>query len=101
MNKKINILDNILTDSGDELSSRAEELNCLIYKSESKPQDKIEIDKDKKVVQISKKNVLANVWEDKSKIKVRVSVKGNKKLSMKRIAEIAVNAILEELSKED
>ena len=51
--------------------------------------------------QAEKDNVSVQVWEDKAKIKVKVSQGKTKKISMKRIASIAVDAILEELKKED
>ena len=62
--------------------------------------NEISEDPDGKFWQASKENVSVQVWEGKAKIKVRVSP-GEKTISMKRIADIAVNAILEELKKED
>ncbi|OGR15432.1 MAG: hypothetical protein A2097_02195 [Desulfobacula sp. GWF2_41_7] len=98
MNKKKDIMDNILVGHGDEFASRVEELNCLIYKSGHESMDE---DREGRVWQASKDNVSVQVWESKAKIKVNVSSLNKKTISMKRIADVAVNAILEELKKED
>ncbi|MCD4721499.1 MAG: hypothetical protein K8S13_16800 [Desulfobacula sp.] len=100
MIKKKDIMDNILVGHGEEFAARVEELNCLIYRNESGLKNEISEDPDGKFWQASKENVSVQVWEGKAKIKVRVSP-GEKTISMKRIADIAVNAILEELKKED
>ena len=94
-------MDNILVGHGDEFASRVEELNCLIYKSGPESGDENPEDRGKIVRQASKDNVSVQIWESKAKIKVNVSSLNKKTISMKRIAEIAVNAILEELEKED
>jgi len=98
MNKKKNIMENILVGQGDEFDSREKELNCLIYKN---GHDSREEDPEGKIWQASKDNVSVQVWESKAKIKVKVSSLNKKTISMKRIADVAVNAILEELTKED
>ena len=101
MNKKKDIMDNILVDNGDEFASRVEELNCLIYKNGHEFGDENSEEGTGKVWQASKDNVSVQVWESKAKIKVKVSFLNKKIISMKRIADVAVNAILEELKKED
>nr|NJM03010.1 hypothetical protein [Desulfobacula sp.] len=101
MNKKKDIMDSILVGHGDEFASRVEELNCLIYKNGHESMDETPEDREGRVWQASKDNVSVQVWEDKAKIRVKVSSLSKKTLSMKRIADVAVNAILEELKKED
>lgn len=101
MNKKNNIMDHILVGHGDEFASRVEELNCLIYKSGPESVDENPVDRESITWQASKDNVSVQIWESKAKIKVSVSSLNKKTISMKRIAEVAVNAILEELEKED
>ncbi|NOX33475.1 MAG: hypothetical protein GXP56_07025 [Deltaproteobacteria bacterium] len=93
------MMDNILDGQGDDLAARVEELDCLIYKND--PNLKDEMPDDHKIWQSSKENVSVQVWEGRAKIKVKVSPGKKENISMKRIASIAVNAILEELEKED
>ena len=100
MNNKKDIMFNILLGHGDEFAARAEELNCLIYKSDSDLHEGVLEDESKKIWQASEENVSVQVWEGKAKIKVRVSGGKKEQISMKRIADIAVKAILEELKKE-
>ena len=100
MNKK-DIMDNILVGQGDEFASRVEELNCLIYKNGHDPGDNKPEDPAGKVWQSSKDNVSVQIWESKAKIKVKVSSLNKRTISMKRIADVAVDAILQELKKGD
>lgn len=99
MPKKKDIMDNILEGQGNDAESRIKELDCLIYKNDSDLENKIS-EKKAEIWQVSKENVSVQVWEGKAKIKIRVSP-GKKNISMKKIASIAVDAILEELKKED
>ena len=94
-------MDNILVGHGDEFASRVEELNCLIYKNDHESGDENPEDLDDRIWQASKENVSVQVWESKAKIKVNVSSLNKKTISMKRIADVAVEAILQELKKED
>lgn len=102
MQKKKDIMDSILEGRHGEVEDRVEQLNCLIYKNENAVED-IRPDKegDVRIWQASKDNVSVQVWEGKAKIKVKVSPGNDRRISMKRIANIAMNAILEELKKED
>ena len=100
MVKKKDIMDNILGGEGKDTTSRIEELNCLIYKAGSDDNHDMPDDRKGAVIKSSKDNVSVQVWEGKAKIKVKVSPGKKKNVSMKRIADIAVNAILEELKKE-
>lgn len=101
MIKKKDIMDSILDGQEDEFSARIQELDCLIYKTDSSIKDEILENEDTKIWQASKENVSVQVWEGKAKIKVKVSPGKKENISMKRIASIAVDAILEELKKED
>ena len=94
-------MDNILVGHGDEFASRVEELNCLIYKNGHESMEEVPEDLEGRLWQASKDNVSVQVWESKAKIRVKVSSLNKKTISMKRIADVAVNAILEELKKED
>ena len=99
-NKKLDIMDNILEDLGSDFVVPGQELDCLIYKSDSKIKDEVVENHGEKIWQVSKDNVSVQVWEGRAKIKVKVS-QGKKAISMKQIARIAVNAIVDELKKED
>ncbi len=104
--KEKDIIDIILNDNDDDNASPdLQELDCLIYRSSTDMPaagDSIsEAGKEKcEVVEISRDNVSVKIWKSKAKIKVRFShaLKGN--ISIKRIANIAVDAILKELQKE-
>jgi len=100
MHKKNDIMNNILAGNGEDTAPHVEELDCLIYKQDPTLKDEIPGDENKKIWQSSKENVSVQVWEGKAKIKVKVSPGKKGNISMKRIADIAVNAILEELKKE-
>ncbi len=99
-NKKLDIMDNILEDLGSDFVVPGQELDCLIYKSDNKIKDEVVENHGEKIWQVSKDNVSVQVWEGRAKIKVKVSQE-KKDISMKQIAQIAVNAIVEELKKED
>ncbi len=109
MKKKEDIMNNILAGEGNEAEfrskSRISELDCLIYKNDSHIKDKSFDDSPDDPVgeiwQASKENISVKVWDGKAKIKVKVSSGQKKNITMKRIANIAVDAILEELKKED
>ena len=101
MIKKKNIMDNILVGHGDEFADRVEELNCLIYRNDPHLKNELIESQADTIWQASKENVSVQVWEGRAKIKVKISPGEKKNISMKRIANIAVNAILEELKKED
>ena len=100
--KKIDVMDNILESLGSvsDFDAPVKELDCLIYKNSSKIKDEILENYGEKIWQASKDNISVQVWEGRAKIKVKVS-QGKKTISMKQIAKIAVNAIDEELKKED
>jgi len=103
--KKKNIMDSILAGQHTEFEERVEQLNCLIYKNDpdsmDEPIPELTDGNDEKVWQSSRDDVSVQVWESRAKIRVKVSPGKYKNVSMKRIADIAVEAILEELKKED
>lgn len=101
MQKKKDIMDSILEGHAHDTEDRVDQLNCLIYKNDKSEETLLLENGEKSVWQASKDNVTVQVWEGRAKIKVKVSPGKNKKISMKRIANIAVDAILEELNKED
>ncbi len=104
--KQKDIIDIILNDNDDDGSSPdLKELDCLIYRSSTDMPvagDNISGAETEKceVWEISRENISVKIWKSKAKIKVRFSheLKGN--ISIKRIANIAVDAILKELQKE-
>ncbi|WP_299978856.1 hypothetical protein [Desulfobacula sp.] len=101
MPQKKDIIDYILADRGEEFAARVEGLDCLIYRNDLGLKDEIIEDHDGKIRQILKENVFVQVWEGKAKIRVKVSPGKKETFSMKKIADIAVNAILDELKKEE
>lgn len=100
MFKKKDIIDNILTDLGEEFASRVEGLDCLIYKNGVDLNDGTIEDRKDKIWQILREDASVKVWEDGDKVRVRVSPGGRKNITMKKIVDIAVNAILAEFKEE-
>lgn len=102
MNQKKDIMGRILAGNDEGLEGRTRALDCLIYRSESgDPEDTPFFGPSEDSWKVSKDNVSVEVWESKAKIRMRVSLGKNRQVSMKRIASIAVDAILKELKKED
>jgi len=64
-------------------------------------EDEIIEDRDDKIWRILKEDASVKVWEGGGKVRVKVSSRGRKNISMKKIVDIAVNAILAELKKEE
>ncbi|MEN8211087.1 MAG: hypothetical protein ABFR31_05170 [Thermodesulfobacteriota bacterium] len=71
--KQLDIMDNILEDLGSDFAASVEELDCLIYKNDSKIKDEVVKNHGEKIWQTSKDNVSVQVWEGRAKIKVKVS----------------------------
>jgi len=101
MFKKKDIIDNILTDLGEEFAARVEDLDRLVYRNDLNLEDEIIEDRDDKIWRILKEDASVKVWEGGGKVRVKVSSRGRKNISMKKIVDIAVNAILAELKKEE
>lgn len=100
MIEKKDIMDSILGHDDQEFAGRTRELDCLIYRSDGGLRKKEVAGSAEKSWKISKDNVAVEIWEGKAKINVRVSPGTGPNISMKRIASIVVDAILEELKKE-
>lgn len=102
--KTKDVMDSILTATDDGASDQTKELDCLIYRNED-PEASTEVKKESEEPpgtswKVSKGNVTVEIWEGKAKIKVKFGSGATTNISMKRIASIAVDAILAELEKE-
>ena len=93
-------MDSILGHDDQEFACRTRELDCLIYRSDGRKKKKDFSGPAEKSWKIAKDNVAVEIWEGKAKINVKVSPGTGPTISMKRIASIVVDAILEELKKE-
>lgn len=100
MSKKKDIMDSILNGHDEEFANRTRELDCLIYRNDEGVSEKKSTRKAKESWKISKGNVSVEIWEGKAKIKVKMEPGTGPDISLKRLASIAVDAILEELKKE-
>jgi hypothetical protein len=100
MTEKNDIMDSILGHKNEEFAGRTRELDCLIYRSDGGVNPEAVSGSDEDSWIISRDNVAVEIWESKAKINVRVSPGTSPNISMKRIASIVVDAILEELKKE-
>lgn len=101
-NIKKDVMDNILSGQDDEKFPEIEELNCLIYRSAGDEMEK-ELSGDESDIprEMSRDNVSIQIWASKAKIRIRVSRKNRGTISIDRIANIAMDAIVEELKKEE
>ncbi len=98
------VMDSILSGKTNGPADVARELDFLIYKSSGGDDSGNSIDsrpEDVNFWQASKENISVQVWEERAKIRVKVSPRNMGCVSMKRIASIAVDAILKELKKEE
>jgi hypothetical protein len=103
MSQKKDIMGKILACEDGEDEDLTRELDCLIYRSETgdfkdevstsgPPPDSWKVIRD---------NVSVQVWETSGRIRLRVSLGKSRRISMKQIASIAVDAIIQELKKEE
>ncbi|HCY84956.1 MAG TPA: hypothetical protein DHV36_07450 [Desulfobacteraceae bacterium] len=113
MGKKKDVMGSILGADDKEFESRTREVDCFIYRTgvpgpdKSKP-DTSEPDRtdapDASGRQTSWKasrgSVSVEIWEGRAKIRIKVGSDASGKVSMKRLASIAVDAIMAELEKE-
>ncbi len=103
MSRKDNksIIDDILSEKSADILPGMDELECLIYRD---PSDLPEEDccdiADAGLIEITRNDVTIKVWESKAKLRLRVTPETKAAISMKRIADIAMDAILAELKKE-
>ncbi len=100
MSKKKDIMDSILNGHDEEFANRTRELDCLIYRNDEEVIEKKSTRRAKESWKISKGNVSVEIWEGKARIKVKMAPGIGQDISLKRLASIAVDAILEELKKE-
>ena len=101
MENKKDIMGDILSGSGHDTNTRTHDLDCLIYRSEAKKAKTSNETTPEDTWKVSRNNVSVEVWESSAKIRMRVALGKHRHISMKRIAGIAVDAILRELEKED
>ena len=101
MVKKKNVMDSLLGTDDKTLEGSAKELDCLIYRggpNEAKP-DLPEMTSNPSW-SASRGNVSVEMWEGKAKIRIKVSGDDTSHVSMRKLASIAVDAIIAELQKE-
>ena len=102
MAKKKDVMDSILDADDKEFEGKTRELDCLIYRtSDSKSSTTVVEPTSPASWKASKGNVSVEIWEGKAKIKIKVGSGSSNQVSMKRLASIAVDAIMAELEKED
>ncbi len=95
------VMDSLLSTSDDGDHPTLEELNCLIYRRpEDVPASGEEADPEQPSWKASQDNITVQIWESKANIRIKVSGESRKHISMNKIAEIAVQAIVDELKKE-
>ncbi len=105
LEKNKDVIDILLSGKDDDSPANMKGLDCLIYRNSPDMPDtddnisETDIDNDK-VWEISKENISVKVWKSKAKIKVKLSPESKGSISIKRIANIAMDAILKELQKE-
>ncbi|WP_020590067.1 hypothetical protein [Desulfobacter curvatus] len=101
MVEKKNVMDSLLGTDDKTFEGSAKELDCLIYRggpNEAKP-DLPEMTANPSWT-ASRGNVSVEIWEGKAKIRIKVSGDDTAHVSMRRLANIAVDAIIAELQKE-
>lgn len=97
MGEKKDVIEQILGTDDKEFESDTRELDCLIYKAVEENGDAGTPAKYKASID----NISVEVWESKAKIKVKVGSRGAATgVSMRKLANIAVDAIVAELKKE-
>ena len=102
MIKKKNVMDCLLGTDDKAFDGSAKELDCLIYRSNT---DEAEYRLPEPISQpswtSSKENVSVEIWEGKrAKIRIKVGGDDASHVSMRKLASIAVDAIMAELQKE-
>nr|WP_319393373.1 hypothetical protein [uncultured Desulfobacter sp.] len=101
MVKKKNVMDSLLSTDDETSHGSARELDCLIYRggpNEAKPD--LPEPTSTPSWSASKGNVSVEIWEGKAKIRIKVGGDDASHISMRRLASIAVDAIIAELQKE-
>ena len=101
MAKKKNVMDSLLGTDDEKYDGSAKELDCMIYRggpNQAKP-DLPEMTS-KPSWTASRENVSVEIWEGKAKIRIKVGGDDTFHVSMRKLANIAVDAIIAELEKE-
>lgn len=103
MNQKKDIMGKILACDDGEDENLTRELDCLIYRSDpGDPAEDVPVSgPEGDSWKVTRDNVSVQVWENNGRIRLRVSLGKSRLISMKQIATIAVDAIIQELKKED
>ncbi|MEA2060181.1 MAG: hypothetical protein U9P10_06660 [Thermodesulfobacteriota bacterium] len=101
--KQKDIIDNILSGKDESTSPDMDALDCLIYRDDSdltaeESGSKEELKEE--FYEESRENITVRVWDSKAKIRIKVSPETRASISIKRIAELVMDAILKELKKE-
>lgn len=106
--EKKDVMGNIL-QGRDDLAWRHEELDCFIYRTDENGRSEAESANENKKApieeerkwEVTKDNVTIQVWPTKARIRFKIAA-GEKKrsISLKRLANVAVEAIIKELQKE-
>lgn len=99
---KSDVIHSILSGEDDAISPEAEALDYLIYRETppSSERDQLETDNGGSA-EMLKKNLAIEVWESKAKIRVRAAFGAKRSALTHRIAKVAMNAIIEDLRKEE
>lgn len=102
MAEKKDIMDSILGADDEEFTGKTRELDCLIYRNDVPDVKSPETcdSSSPSSWKISRGPVTVETWEGKAKIKIKVASGAASHMSMKRIASIAVDAIMAEIEKE-
>ena len=102
MAKKKDVLDSILDADDTEFEGKTSELDCLIYRTKEQDEDSTVTEPTSPSSwKATKGNVSVEIWEGKAKIKIKVGSASSGQVSMKKLASIAVDAIIAELEKEE
>ncbi len=102
MAKKKDVMDSILDADDKEFEGNTRELDCLIYRAKGSEDPSTVVESTSPSSwKASKGNVSVEIWEGKAKIKIKVGSGSSSQVSMKRLASIAVDAIMAELEKEE
>ncbi|MFO7750676.1 MAG: hypothetical protein R6V54_11360 [Desulfobacteraceae bacterium] len=97
--KQKDIIDEILSGDDESTSPETKALDCLIYRNDSDLPEETS-GEGGKYYEKSRENVTVRIWDSKAKIRVKVSPDNRAAISIKRIADLVMDAILKELKKE-
>ena len=97
--KQKDLIDEILSGGDESASPETKALDCLIYRNDSDLPEETS-GEEGNYYEKSSKNVTVRVWDSKAKIRVKVSPDNRAAISIERIADLIMDAILKELKKE-